>query len=259
MLETITSRDNEQVKYVCKLQEKTAFARAEGFFAAEGVKLCLDAADAGLVPECIYYTLRAAERWPRLTELACRQEIVSEQVAAKMSGMKSVQGVVAVFPLPRFSITEIDPAGRYLALENVQDPANVGAVARSAAAFGYSGILLGPGCADLFGPKALRASMGAAFRLPVLQVEDLPALLKKLSAEGMATAAAALQGAQEMSAFRPQGGVVLVVGSEGQGLTEATIHACDVVVKIPIHTMESLNAAVAASILMWEYGGRPNG
>ncbi|MEG1932478.1 MAG: RNA methyltransferase, partial [Pygmaiobacter sp.] len=179
---------------------------------------------------------------------------ISEGVAQKLSEMKSAQGVFALCRLPEPPPADIDPAGRYIALEAVQDPANVGAVLRSAAAFGFDGALLDKSCANPFGTKALRASMGAAFKLPLFSVDDLPAMLCSLSRCGMATAAAALRGAVDLSQFVPVGGLVLVIGSEGNGLSEDAINACGAVVKIPIsERMESLNAAVAASVLMWEY------
>lgn len=259
MPEQITSRDNDQIKYLAKLLDKTAFARSEGLFVAEGVKLTLDAAGCELLPKAVYYTEKAAERWPDITRLACRQVVIAEHVAQKLSDMKSPQGVFALCEMPALGQSEIKPAGRYIALENVQDPANVGAIARSAAAFGFDGMLLSGGCADPFGQKAMRASMGAVFKLPILTTDDLPALLKELTAKKMEAAAAALTGAVPLSCFSPKGGLVLTVGNEGQGLTENTIAACSAVIKIPISGMESLNAAVAASILMWEYGGKANG
>lgn len=259
MPEIITSRDNDQVKYLAKILDKTAFAKSEGKFVAEGVKLCMDAVDAGLLPDAVYYTKKAAQRWTKLSSLSCRQVEIADHVAEKLSGMKSSQGVFALCAMPAPALTTINLTGRYIALENVQDPANVGAIARSAAAFGFDGMLLGTGSADPFGQKAMRASMGAVLKLPIHQTNDLPSLLKDLTKKGMATAAAALEGAVDISLFAPRGGVVLTVGNEGQGLTEEAIAACSAVIKIPISGMESLNAAVAASILMWEYGGKPNG
>ena len=260
MTGAITSRENERVKYTAKLLGRPAFARSEGRFVAQGVKLCLDAVQAGLVPETVYFTEKALAKWPQLEQLDCERILISEPVAEKLSGQKSPQGVFAVCPMPAFPLAEIDPAGRYLALEEVQDPANVGAVLRSAAAFGFRGVILTPGCADPFGEKALRASMGAAFKLPLFWAQDLPGLLRSLSAQGMATVAAALRGAVDLREYRyAGGGLVLAVGNEGSGLTVPTIDACGAVVKIPIRGMESLNAAAAAAVLMWELGGRLDG
>ena len=256
----ITSRDNERVKYTAKLLAKPAFCREQGQFVAEGEKLCLDAAAAGLPCETLYLTDDAAARWPALATISAERVLIHQTVAEKLSGMKSPQGVFGVFGLPSFDETEIDPNGHYLALEEVQDPANVGAVLRSAAAFGFSGVLLTPGCADPLGQKAMRASMGAAFRLPAIRVEDLPSQLSRLGKDGMATIAAALYGAGDLMDYQyTGGGLVLVVGNEGNGLSQPVIDACGAVLRIPMQSMESLNAAVAASVLMWELWGRRNG
>ena len=174
MTAAITSRENERIKYTAKLLGKPAFARSEGRFVVQGVKLCLDAAQAGLAPETVYFTEKAAAKWPAVTRLDCEKILISESVSEKLSGQKSPQGVYAVCPMPSFRLDEINPAGRYLALEEVQDPANVGAALRSAAAFGFCGVVLTSGCADPFGQKAMRGSMGAAFKLPIFWTQDLP-------------------------------------------------------------------------------------
>ncbi len=248
------------MKYTAKLMQKPAFCRAENRFVAEGIKLCLDAAASGLAMETVYYTYRAENRWPQLRQLPCEQVRISEPVAEKLSGQRTPQGVFAVCAMPAFDLAAADPAGRYIALEDVQDPANVGAVLRSAAAFGFSGAILTPGCADPFGQKAMRASMGAVFKLPLFETADLAGELRRLGGLGAQTFAAALRGAQDLRAVRcAGGGLALAVGNEGNGLSEGVIAACGTVVKIPIRTMESLNAAVAASVLMWELGGRRDG
>ena len=256
----ITSRDNERVKYTAKLLAKPSFCRQQGQFVAEGAKLCLDAAAVGLPCETLYLTDDAAARWPALATISAERVLIHQTVAEKLSGMKSPQGVFGVFGLPLFGETAIDPNGHYLALEDVQDPANVGAVLRSAAAFGFSGVLLTTGCADPLGQKAMRASMGAAFRLPTIRVEDLPSQLLRFGKAGMVTIAAALYGASDLMAYQyTGGGLMLVVGNEGNGLSQPVIDACGAVLRIPMQSMESLNASVAASVLMWELWGRRNG
>ena len=102
--------------------------------------------------------------------------------------------------------------------------------------------------------------MGAAFKLPVIWTEELPTLLRRLSGQGMTTVAAALRGAVDLREYNYSGGgLVLAIGNEGNGLTPSAIEACNAVVKIPIRSMESLNAAAAAAVLMWELGGRRDG
>lgn len=257
MAERITSRENVKIKYACKLGQSAAFREMERSFLAEGSKLCLE-----LVKNCplkvILYTERALAKAPELESLGGEQYLVEEHVAQKLAGVQTTQGVFGVFGYPPEPQGLLHAGGRYLALENVQDPGNVGALLRSAAAFGFDGALLSPGCAGPFSPKVLRASMGASGRLPVLQVGDLPAVLRQLSGVGVACLAAALYGSRPLDEI-PQaqpGGVCLVIGSEGQGLTPQTIAACGAAVRIPISPfVESLNAGVAGSVLLWHFRG----
>ncbi len=248
----ITSRDNERVRRVCRLLDDAA-ARAEaGRFAAESAKLCGDLA--AVLPPCeVYYTAAALQKDPRLAQLPGEHFLVADHVAEKLSRTRTPQGVWCVFKTPPVA-AEALTGRRILALDGVQDPGNLGAVLRSAAAFGWQGVLLGPGCADPYGIKALRAGMSSTVKLPVAKTADLAAQLTALRAKGYTCLAARLQDSQELPPVSPETPCVLVVGSEGQGICPAVAAACDVSVRIPIASaMESLNAAVAASVLMWHY------
>ena len=142
--------------------------------------------------------------------------------------------------------------GRYVVLDGVQDPGNVGAVLRTADAFGCTGALLLPGCADPYGPKTLRAAMGAVFRLPLYTVglEDLPRLLADA---GLPLYGAALRDDTEDARALALRRCAIAIGSEGRGLTEGVLALCDRTIKIPMSEhCESLNAAAAATVLLWE-------
>ena len=177
---------------------------------------------------------------------------------SKLSSTKSSQGVFGLFALPAPDPAALDAARRILALERVQDPGNVGTLIRSAAAFGFDAVLLGPGCAAPYAPRTLRASMGAAVRMPVFETGDLPAALRALGDRGVTCLAAALQNAAALDTVGRDfaGGLCVVIGSEGQGLTEAAVAACGRAVRIPMtDRAESLNAAVAGSVLLWHFRG----
>lgn len=255
MLQPITSRDNDKIKQACRLRDSEAARAAAGLFFAEGPKLCLEAAKSCRCA-ALYATRRALEHTPALAALDAVTVPVADPVADKLSSTKSSQGVFGLFALPAPDPAALDAARRILALERVQDPGNVGALLRSAAAFGFEGVLLSPGCADPFGPKALRASMGAAARLRVVQTPHLPDALAALRQKGVTALAAALYNSRpldEVPAELP-GGVCLVIGSEGQGLTDAAVAACSAAVRIPItDKVESLNAGVAGSVLLWHF------
>ena len=255
MLPAVTSRDNAAVKAACQLRD-SARARAEqGAFFAEGPKLCLELAR-GCALRTLYATEQALAHTPALAAFDAVTVPVSDPVAAKLAGTRSSQQVFGIFATPAPLPAVPETARRVLALDNVQDPGNVGTLLRSAAAFGFDAAVLGPGCAAPFAPKTLRASMGAAARLPLLFADDLPAVLEGLKGRGMACLAAALRGAKPLGAVSGPwpGGICVAIGSEGQGLSEAVINACTAAVRIPMtDKVESLNAGAAGSVLLWHF------
>ena len=257
MTERITSRDNPKIKYACKLGQSTAFRRTERSFLAEGLKLCPELAR-GCPIKVVFYTEKALERAPEIQTLGGEQYLIEEHVAQKLAGVDSHQGLFCIFGMPENGEQVLHPGGRYLALERVQDPGNVGTLLRSAAAFGFDAVVLGPGCASPLSPKTLRSSMGAAGRLPTVHSENLPATLQALRGRGVTTLAAALYQSRPLDEAGNDfpHGVCVVIGSEGQGLTEETVLACDMAVRIPMtDRVESLNAAVAGSVLLWHFRG----
>ncbi len=254
----ITSRDNDRIKRACALRDSEKQRAAAGLFFAEGPKLCLE-----LARDCeaveVFATSRALEHTPALSAFGGRTTLIAPHVAEKLAGTRSSQEVFALFVTPSCDPAPLlASARRILALESVQDPGNVGALLRSAAAFGFDGVLLGPGCASPFSPKVLRACMGAAGRLPLGVCADLPAALGQLRARGVTCLAAALYNARPLDEVGAQypGGLCLVIGSEGQGLSDAAVAACTLSVRIPMtDRVESLNAGVAGSILLWHFRG----
>ena len=163
---------------------------------------------------------------------------VEPELLAKVSSLGSGTRVVAVFERPPFA----EPAGPLcVALWGVRDPGNVGTILRSALAFGVGSVALGPGCADPFGPKAVRASMGAVFAVPLARVERVD----ELPSPTVALAA------REGETLRGGGPATFVVGAEREGLPRDVIDACDRVAHIPIRS-ESLNAAMAATVALYE-------
>ncbi len=253
----ITSRENNTIKYACKLSANAAFRQSEQSFFAEGLKLCLALAQA-LPCNMVFYTQRALDKTPALAAVEAVHYLIEEHVAEKLADARTHQGVFAVFALPAAALDCLKHGGRYLALENVQDPGNVGTLLRSAAAFGFDAVLLSKGCASPFAPKTLRASMGAIAQIPVLEGVNLPEALARLAALKVTTLAAALYQSvplDEVPQTLPDG-VCVVIGSEGQGLCAETIAACSRAVRIPMtDKAESLNAGIAGSILLWHFRG----
>lgn len=255
MAEIISSRENQKIKYACKLQQSQGFRIKEGLFFAESPKLCLELAK-GCHAKTVYYTQKAKASWPELETLGEQQFFISESVSEKLAGMPSPQGVFAIFELPDTSLDKIKPKGRYLCLDAVQDPGNVGALIRSAAAFGFDGVICTKSCASVFGIKTLRASMGAIARISVIIVEDMQETLAFLKEKNVFTIAAAVYESVALQDIDspPEKGLAIVIGNEGQGLPQKVIATCDVSVRIPIcNQVESLNAAAAGTVLAWHF------
>jgi TrmH family RNA methyltransferase len=225
---TISSAHNDKLKEIRRLARRRERERA-GRFVAEGEDL-LAAADAAGWP--------AAERLVAAGSGLAGTEVEPE-LLARVSGLGSGTRALGVFE-ERWS----PPAGPLcVALWGVGDPGNVGAVLRSALAFGAACVALGPGCADPFGPKAVRASMGAVFTMPVARVAEVAEL------PGQTVALAAREG--EALRGPAEGDLTILVGAEREGLPADVVAACDRVAHIPIDS-ESLNAAMAATVALYE-------
>lgn len=187
--------------------------------------------------------------------VALRTFIVSEEAAQKLGDTKSPQGVFCICKMldKNTNIGKIKYNGKYVALENVSNPSNFGAVVRTAEAVGLDGIIVSGGC-DIYNPKSQRAAMGSLFRLNVVRVDDLPSFLKELASNGMSVYAGVPERtAEKITQVDMSNGVVSVIGNEGNGITQAVKDVCTKLVTIPMRgRAESLNAAAAASIMIWE-------
>lgn len=260
-VQEITSSQNPRIKELVRLSSQKKERSLSGLFVVESAKLVEEAALAGIGIEALYRTDEAAEKYaPHLApaQAVCGSEVrITRPVAEKLAASRHTQGVFALCRIPEPSLTaeSLSPQGRYLVLSSLQDPGNIGAVLRSALAFGCDGLILSDDCPDLYSPKVLRAAMGGVFRQPVLVSRDLPELIRSMREKGIDTLAAALDRSAMTSdeARLDRDGVAVVIGNEGSGLSTEMIEACGKTVFIPISARsESLNASVAASIFLWE-------
>ncbi|MDL2219532.1 RNA methyltransferase [Ruminococcaceae bacterium OttesenSCG-928-O06] len=251
MAQTITSRENERVKYAGRIALSAAFRAGEGVFFAEGVRLCEDLAQS-LSARTVFATPQQLAALPKVLAAAAEVYEINDSVCQKLAQTQSPQGLFCLFEMPCHTLETADFTGGTLVCEAVQDPANVGALLRSAAGLGMAAVLLGPGCADPFAPKALRAAMGAAGRIPVVTGCPLRQAAAALKAAGATVYAAAAEGAlplYEASARLP---FALLVGNEGAGLSEEALALAQKSVCIPMKAgVESLNVAAAAAVLMY--------
>lgn len=274
----ITSRQNPLVTYVAKLAEKK-YRERERKFRFDGIKLFEEAMISGIEIETVLIMESAVEKissrlgdfLTNATENGSAIKIVSDGVFEKISEEKSPEGIVCVAKYidKSHKIATINNIGellgealrgdsRIFALESIRDPGNLGTLIRSSVAFGVDVLVISSDCADLYNPKTLRAAMGTVFKQKIIIVDDMSTVAKEMSLYGRKTYAAALaKDAELLGQCEISARDCIIVGNEGHGLSPKTIAACDTKMLIPMTpNAESLNAAIAASVCMWEQFGR---
>ena len=270
-MEVITSRQNPKIKSIAALSEKKGREK-QGLFRFDGIKLFSDALGRVTVSSVVVRVPMSDAVEVALNEaLACgavRGEhiiYVSESVFERLTEESSPEGIITVAEQPAaLHVRAGKPAEAALGLagdtlliaESLRDPGNLGTVMRSCAALGIDTLILSDDCADLYNPRTVRSTMGALFRMPTLRVkrEELPLLIRSLRDGGRRVFAAALTDeAEEIGSIDLRAGDCFVIGNEGHGLSAELIEACDSAAIIPmVEGNESLNAAAAATICIWE-------
>ncbi len=249
----ITSTSNAQMKYIQQLNSKVRFRREEGCFAAEGFRLYQETPRS--LRQKVYLSASFAEEHPELAKVPLT-EIVDDNVFTKVCDTRTPQGILTIVRMPECSLEEMLPAGRrplIMVLEGLQDPGNVGTIIRTAEGAGVTGIIIGGNTVDIFQPKVIRSTMGSIFRVPVCQEEDLGAVVTWLKEKRVKCFAAHLKGEQDYTTADYTGGCAFLVGNEGRGLSDELAGMTDAWVRIPMEgKVESLNVAIASSLLMYE-------
>ena len=249
-MERITSRQNSLVAQIRKLNSDKKTRRAAGLLVGEGPKL-LEEALRARIPVT---TLVTDGSYSRNLGPEVRQVEVPRDLLETLCDTRTPQGVLFLAEAPDTSSPDKLSGRRYLVLDEVQDPGNVGTIWRTADALGTDGLLLVNGCADPYSPKVVRATMGACFRLPAYEVES-KALFPLLEQSGLPLYGTALREDTVNIRTVQLDRCAVVIGSEGRGISQSLLDRCEKTLKIPMRQRcESLNAAVAASIVLWEMG-----
>lgn len=257
----ITSNSNPRVKQVALWQSKAKERRAAGVYLVEGYKMYEEAPEDRIRE--VYVSEDALDKIgeePGMRSLRDKldrtgYEAVAPEVFRKMSDTQTPQGILCVMERREYGLEPMlaAPCPLIVVLENLQDPGNLGTIVRTGEGAGVTGIIMGAGTADIYNPKAIRATMGSIFRVPFTYSADLVGLVGKMREKGIRTYAARLDGRTLYGRFSFRQGTAFLVGSEGGGLTGALADAADDYLRIPMSGgVESLNAAVAASLLMYE-------
>ena len=253
-IKVITSKDNPLIKLICGLQSSAKTRKNEGLFVLEGLRICEDAYENSIWFDKLIISKTAGEKYAEklLNFYKNADEIyeIPDSLFQKISDTSSPQGVIAVVKIPKLS-PEISKSGRYIVLENLNDPSNLGAISRTAEALGVSGIILSKDSVDPYSPKSLRASMGTLLRMPVIILDDFA---NQLKASGLALYACVVDAdALPITNVKFKDGCGLLIGNEANGLTDTIKAVANEKITIPMTgNAESLNAATAAAISMWE-------
>lgn len=252
----ITSKNNQGIKEIKEYLTSSKERRKDQIFVLEGVRLCCDALKSGCRILSVFATedcqKRYAENVDLLKENCVDFYTVSDDVLKSMSDTVSPQGVVCTVAM-KHNTFEYEKGKKYIALDTIQNPDNLGAISRTAEAFGIDGLVIFGGC-DIYNPKALRASMGALYRLPVRMCQDLKKELELCKEMGISSFATVPdRDAKDITKTDFSKGAICVIGNEGNGVSKEIIDLCDEKITIKMSgRAESLNAAAAASITMWE-------
>ena len=261
-MEIISSNKNERIKNIAALQKSKKTRTEQGVFVAEGLRLSEDVfkSAASLIREVyVSESFAGSDELKRLYDLSVDIRVVDpvtvkDSVFESMSETVTPQGILCVVKQPAYTVDEIISGTdiKLLILEDIQDPGNLGTMVRTAEAAGMNGIIMSRGTVDIFSPKVIRSTMGAVLRVPFVYAENLNDVLDGLRAKDISIYAAYLRNGTDFKKVEYSNRAAVLIGNEGNGLSDSVLEHCDMNVFIPMAgEVESLNAAVAAALLMY--------
>ena len=261
----ITSIANKRMKNIVLLLQKPRERKKQGLYVIEGMKLFKEAP-----PECIreiYISEDLRQDRDNYEQIAVKVfqcinvknkvlvDVLTNALFKKISDTKTPQGVLCVLKMPQYKEEELlkQENGMYMVLEDIQDPGNLGTIFRAGEGAGITGVVMGGQTVDIFNPKAIRATMGSVYRVPFVYTENLHETIGNMQKNGIRVFAAHLKGSSVYDANNYCGPTAFLIGNEGNGLKEETAALAEAAIRIPMEgKVESLNASIAASILMYE-------
>lgn len=288
----ITSLSNGRIRHLVQLRDKSRVRNKEGLFIAEGIRMYKEAPPAALreiyVSEGLWEFLEGRRDTPgpgdggeftkenyalvrkklhECMDTGIYVEKVSEEVFKHITDTRTPQGIL--FVMGQFSHSLKAMTGQaakqkeregkeplFLLAEDIQDPGNLGTMIRTAEGAGASGVILSRGTVDIYNPKTIRSTMGSLYRVPFVYTEDIGGAVRLLQCSHITVYAAHLEGQQYFDQTAYKGGSAFLIGNEGNGLKKETADLADVYLKIPMAgKLESLNAAVASALLLYQAAG----
>ena len=270
----ITSTSNQRIKELSQIQKKSKVRSREGVFVAEGIRMVRETPYERLVS--LYFSESFEKKYGNEVldaisggDLKIRGadsekdgRFCRDAVFSYVSDTKTPQGVLAVVRQMEYTLEQMTDGviPHLMILDNLQDPGNLGTIFRTAEAAGVTGIIMSRDCVDIYNPKTIRSTMGALYRMPFVYVEDLRETIHTLKEKNIKSYAAHLDGKNTYDKEDYRQGTAFLIGNEGNGLREEIAQCADTWIRIPMcGQVESLNAAVAATVLMFEVSRQRRG
>lgn len=250
----ITSTANGRVKTLIQWNKKAKARKEADIFLVEGVKMFLEAPEERIqdiyIAQSFVPEAAVKEKLER-----CSYEVVTDEVFARISDTQTPQGILCVVKQYHYQLEQLCKKDKplLLLLEDIQDPGNLGTMLRTGEGAGIDGVIMTTGTADIYNPKVIRSTMGSIYRMPFLYTDNLLQTIVQLQQKNMTVYAAHLKADGFYDTYDYNKGTAFLIGNEGNGLKDETAQAADAYLKIPMEgQVESLNAAISASILMYE-------
>lgn len=250
----ITSSSNQQMKNIAQLIKKAKVRKEQGIFVVEGRKMFTEVPRewlAGVYVSENFLEQEGAEKLLADTEY----EVVSDSVFKSISDTQTPQGILCLVKIPQYELSELLQGERthLLVLESIQDPGNLGTMLRTGEGAGITGVIMNQTTVDLFNPKTIRSTMGSIYRVPYYISSNLEETVQKLKTQGISVYAAHLRGKMQYDEPDYTKASAFLIGNEGNGLSDAIADMADSYIRIPMEgQVESLNAAISATLLMYE-------
>ena len=250
----ITSTSNQQIKHISQLLKKAKIRNEEGIFVVEGRKMFAEAPKEWVTQIYVSETFVKESEHEKL--LSGREyEVVSDNVLKSISDTQTPQGILCLVRMPEYKLEDVLQGERthLLILESSQDPGNLGTMLRTGEGAGITGVVMNKTTVDLFNPKTIRSTMGSIYRVPYFVAEDLPGTIAYFKEKQVGIYAAHLKGNMQYDEPDYRRAAAFLIGNEGNGLSDEIANLADTYIKIPMEgKVESLNAAISASLLMYE-------
>lgn len=248
----ISSKDNPIIKHISKLQKDADYRKNTRQFIAEGLRFCVDCVDNGIIFDTLVLSEKFIDKKENIDKIICNSKeviAIKDYIFDKISDTKTPQGIIGVAEIPYNKDEKLNPKGRYIALENIADPSNLGAVSRTAEALGIDGIIISSNSCDPYSPKSLRASMGTLLRMPIFVFDNF---ISEIKESKLSIYPCVVSGGANIKSIEFLDGSIVLIGNEANGLSkEAADLGTPVTIKMSGNA-ESLNASAAAAIAMWE-------